>query len=90
MQGRYPGAATDGRMLPRVPHFENPGATLGSVLGRLDRFEEARMLLDRAREDGLAQGAYPAVGFTCHLLTQLLSRLDDVPRAAFHPSECPA
>jgi DNA-binding CsgD family transcriptional regulator len=80
--------ATGGRMLPRVPHFENPGATLGSVLMRLDRFEEARMLLERAREDGLAQGAYPAVGFVCHHLTQLLSRLGDWPRAAFHASEC--
>lgn len=80
--------ATDGRMLPRVPHFENPGATLGSVLGRLDRFAEACMLLDRAREDGLAQGAYPAVGFTCHILTQLLCRMADFPRAAIHASEC--
>jgi DNA-binding CsgD family transcriptional regulator len=79
---------TDGRMLPRVPHFENPGATLGAVLGRLDRFEEARVLLDRAREDGLAQGAYPAVSFTCHLLTQLLSRMGEWPRAAFHAAEC--
>jgi DNA-binding CsgD family transcriptional regulator len=80
--------ATDGQMLSRVPHFESPGATLGAALTRLDRFAEARMLLDRAREDGLAQGAYPAVGFTCHHLTQLLSRLGDWPRAAFHASEC--
>ena len=79
---------TGGRMLPRVPHFESPGATLGAVLGRLDRFEEARALLERAREDGLAQGAYPAVGFTCHLLTQLLSRTGEWPRAAFHAAEC--
>src|SRR5262249_37160827 len=80
--------ATEGRMLPRGPHFEPPGSTLGAVLMRLARFDEARALLERAREDGLAQGAYPAVGFTCYWLTELLCRLGEFSSAATYAAEC--
>jgi DNA-binding CsgD family transcriptional regulator len=73
---------TGGRMLPRVPHFESPAQVLGSALLRLDRFDQARAILEQARADGLAQGAYPAVGFTCRALSELMRRLGDWPAAA--------
>jgi DNA-binding CsgD family transcriptional regulator len=79
--------ATGGRMLPRVPHFESPGQVLGSALLRLDRFDQARAILETARADGLAQGAYPAVGFTCRALTELMCRLGDWPAAARYAAE---
>ena len=60
--------ATGGRLLPRIPHFESPGTALGSALLRLDRFDQARAILEQGRADGLAQGAYPAVGFTARAL----------------------
>jgi DNA-binding CsgD family transcriptional regulator len=79
--------ATGGRMLPRVPHFESPGTALGSALTRLDRLDQARTILETARADGLAQGAYPAVGFTCRALTELMCRLGDWPAAARYAAE---
>jgi DNA-binding CsgD family transcriptional regulator len=79
--------ATGGRLLPRIPHFESPGTALGSALLRLDRFDQARAILDRARADGLAQGAYPAVGFTARALTELMCRLGDWPAAARYAAE---
>jgi DNA-binding CsgD family transcriptional regulator len=79
--------ATGGRMLPRVPHFESPGTALGSALTRLDRFDQARAILETARADGLAQGAYPAVGFTARALTELMCRLGDWPAAARYAAE---
>ncbi len=79
--------ATGGRMLPRVPHFEHPAQALGAALVRLDRFEEARALLERARADGLAQGAYPAVAFTALTLSELMCRLGDWPSAALYARE---
>ena len=79
--------ATGGRMLPRVPQFESPGTALGSALTRLDRFDQARAILETARADGLAQGAYPAVGFTCRALTELMCRLGDWPSAARYAAE---
>jgi DNA-binding CsgD family transcriptional regulator len=79
--------AAGGQMLPRVPHFENPGQGLASALIRLDRFDEARVLLERARRDGLAQGAYPAVVFTCVALTDLMCRVGEWPSAALYASE---
>ena len=79
--------ATGGRMLPRVPQFESPGTALGSALTRLDRFDQARAILETARADGLAQGAYPAVGLTCRALTELMCRLGDWPSAARYAAE---
>jgi DNA-binding CsgD family transcriptional regulator len=79
--------ATGGRMLPRVPHFESPAQVLGSVLLRLDRFDQARAILETARADGLAQGAYPAVGFTSRALSELMGRLGDWPAAARYAAE---
>jgi DNA-binding CsgD family transcriptional regulator len=79
--------ATGGRLLPRIPHFESPGTALGSALLRLDRFEQARAILEQARADGLAQGAYPAVGFTARALTELTCRLGDWPAAARYAAE---
>jgi DNA-binding CsgD family transcriptional regulator len=79
--------ATDGRLLPRVPHFESPGTVLGSALLRLDRLDQARAILETARADGLAQGAYPAVGFTARVLTEVMWRLGDWPAAARYAAE---
>jgi tetratricopeptide (TPR) repeat protein len=79
--------ATGGRLLPRVPHFEDPGTVLGSALLRLDRLDRARTVLETARADGLAQGAYPAVGFTCRVLTEVTWRLGDWPAAARYAAE---
>jgi DNA-binding CsgD family transcriptional regulator len=79
--------ATGGRLLPRVPHFEGPGTVLGSALLRLDRLDQARAILETARADGLAQGAYPAVGFTCRVLTEVTWRLGDWPAAARYAAE---
>jgi DNA-binding CsgD family transcriptional regulator len=79
--------ATGGRMLPRVPHFESPGTALGSALLRLDRLDQARAILEQARTDGLAQGAYPAVGFTARVLTEVMWRLGDWPSAARYAAE---
>jgi DNA-binding CsgD family transcriptional regulator len=79
--------ATGGRLLPRIPHFESPGTALGSALLRLDRFDQARAILEQARADGLAQGAYPAVGFTARALTELMCRLGDWPAAARYAAE---
>jgi DNA-binding CsgD family transcriptional regulator len=79
--------ATGGRLLPRVPHFEGPGTVLGSALLRLDRLDQARAVLETARSDGLAQGAYPAVGFTCRVLTEVTWRLGDWPAAARYAAE---
>jgi DNA-binding CsgD family transcriptional regulator len=79
--------ATGGRLLPRVPQFESPGTALGSALTRLDRFDQARAILEQARADGLAQGAYPAVGLTSRALTELMCRLGDWPSAARYAAE---
>jgi DNA-binding CsgD family transcriptional regulator len=79
--------ATGGRLLPRVPHFESPGTVLGSALLRLDRLDQARAILETARADGLAQGAYPAVGFTARVLTEVMWRLGDWPAAARYAAE---
>jgi DNA-binding CsgD family transcriptional regulator len=79
--------ATGGRLLPRITHFESPGTALGSALLRLDRFEQARAILEQARADGLAQGAYPAVGLTARALTELMCRLGDWPAAARYAAE---
>jgi DNA-binding CsgD family transcriptional regulator len=79
--------ATGGRLLPRVPHFESPAQVLGSVLLRLDRLDQARAILEQARADGLAQGAYPAVGFTARVLTEVMWRLGDWPAAARYAAE---
>jgi DNA-binding CsgD family transcriptional regulator len=79
--------ATGGRMLPRVPHFESPAQVLGLALLRLDRLDRARAILETARADGLAQGAYPAVGFTCAVLTWVMWRLGDWPAAARYAAE---
>jgi DNA-binding CsgD family transcriptional regulator len=79
--------ATDGRMLPRVPHFESPGTVLGLALLRLDRLDQARAILEQARADGLAQGAYPAAGFTCGVLTWVTWRLGDWAAAARYAAE---
>jgi tetratricopeptide (TPR) repeat protein len=79
--------ATGGRMLPRVPHFESPAQVLGSVLLRLDRFDQARAILETARADGLAQGAYPAVVFTARALSELMWRLGDWAAAARYAAE---
>jgi DNA-binding CsgD family transcriptional regulator len=78
---------TGGRLLPRVPHFESPGAVLGLVLLQLDRLDQARAVLETARADGLAQGAYPAVGFTCGFMTWVTWRLGDWPAAARYAAE---
>jgi DNA-binding NarL/FixJ family response regulator len=79
--------ATGGRLLLRIPHFESPGTALGSALLRLDRFDQARAILEQARADGLAQGAYPAVGYTGRALTELMCRLGDWPAAARYAAE---
>ena len=79
--------ATRGRMLPRVPDFESPGTSLGSALTRLSRFDQARAVLESARADGLAQGAYPAVGFTSRCLTELMCQLGDWRSAAQYAAE---
>jgi DNA-binding CsgD family transcriptional regulator len=79
--------ATGGRLLPRVPHFESPAQVLGMALLRLDRLDQARAILETARADGLAQGAYPAVGFTCAVLTWVTWRLGDWPAAARYAAE---
>jgi DNA-binding CsgD family transcriptional regulator len=60
---------------------------LGDALLRLDRLDEARAILETARADGLAQGAYPAVGFTCWVLTEVMCRLGDWPAAARYAAE---
>jgi DNA-binding CsgD family transcriptional regulator len=78
---------TGGRLLPRVPHFESPAQVLGMALLRLDRLDQARAILETARADGLAQGAYPAVGFTCAVLTWVTWRLGDWPAAARYAAE---
>jgi DNA-binding CsgD family transcriptional regulator len=79
--------ATGGRLLPRVPHFESPGTQLGDALLQLDRLDQARAILETARADGLAQGAYPAVGFTCLVLADVTWRLGDWPAAARYAAE---
>jgi DNA-binding CsgD family transcriptional regulator len=78
---------TGGHLLPRVPHFESPAQVLGLALLRLDRLDQARAILETARADGLAQGAYPAVGFTCAVLTWVMWRLGDWPAAARYAVE---
>ena len=74
-----------GRLLARVPEFENPGTQLGAALLLLNRFDEARALLERSRADSLDQGAYPAALFACPILTELMCELGDWRRAAATP-----
>jgi tetratricopeptide (TPR) repeat protein len=78
---------TGGRMLPRVPYFEHPGQVLGLTLTRLDRFDDARPLLEQASADSLEQGAYPAAAFAAMALCELWCRLGDWPTAAHHASQ---
>jgi DNA-binding CsgD family transcriptional regulator len=78
---------TRGRMLPRVPYFEHPGQALGLTLTRLDRFDDARPLLERASADSLEQGAYPAAAFAAMALCELGCRLGDWATAAQHASQ---
>jgi DNA-binding CsgD family transcriptional regulator len=79
--------AAGARMLSRVPGFEHPAQALGATLTRLDRFDEARALLEAARADALEHGAYPAVAFTCVALSELACRLGDWRSAAAYASE---
>jgi hypothetical protein len=71
-----------GRLLPHAPHYENPAQALGYVLIQLERFGEARPLLERARDDSLEQGAFPAAAFASMALSELMCRLGEWQRAA--------
>lgn len=79
--------SSDWRMPSRVPDFESPGTSLGWALIRLNRFDLARAVLEHARADALAQGAYPAAGFTLGALTELTCRLGDWRSAAAYAAE---
>jgi DNA-binding CsgD family transcriptional regulator len=79
--------ATTGRLLARVPEFENPATQLGVALLYLNRFDDARALLERSHADSLLQGAYPAALFACPALTELMCELGDWQSAAAYAAE---
>jgi DNA-binding CsgD family transcriptional regulator len=80
-------ADATGRLLARVPEFENPGTQLGTALLCLNRFEEARALLERSRADSLLQGAYPAAQFASPALTELMCVLGDLQSAGAYAAD---
>ena len=78
---------TDRARDARIPHFESPHFVLGLALLGLNRFEEAKTLLDRARVDSLEQSVPFAAACADDFLAEVECRLGNWQAAALHASE---